>query len=417
MKNTMKTVLLLAFGFSQLCFADKTYKVKAVTEGYKKEFGYTFETTNTPQKHLTGLKFEKGWFNKVPKEKPKKIQAVLPRHFDWREQFTLTPVKSQGNCGSCWAFSSSATFQDVMVVKGGPSVSLSEQYLLSCNKEGFSCSGGFFIHDMHMSPLGGVPNGEFPYAGSQVACKQNLSHPYKLDSWAYLPARDENTPPSVEDIKNAIFTYGPVAAGVAANSSMSAYKSGVFNNCDSTKPNHAITLIGWDEDGQYFIMRNSWGSSWGENGFMKIKYNCNYIGISANYIKYTSSNPTPTPTPTPSPTPAPTPNPTPVPPTPTPAPTPVPPTPNPTPVPPSECTPRPVANVGQNFITVRYGQYVRLGTPPRTSTSYRWEDQRRYTFSQAPQVQLRIFGSNTFTLYATTKCGTARASAVVRVVR
>lgn len=358
----------------------------------------TFESVAHKVVFPTGFKLTKGWAKKVV-VKDVEAQAALPRHFDWREQGKLTPVQNQGSCGSCWAFSTVATLQDVMALRGKGQVDLSEQYLLSCNKESWSCDGGFFAHDYHKAlPMGGVPESEFPYVGKQVACKSNLSHPYHLASWAYLPSVNEDTPPTVEAIKNAIYTYGPISAGVGASDAFMTYSSGVFNTCDGTKPNHAINLVGWDDDGQYFIMRNSWGSAWGDQGFMKIKYGCNYIGIAANYITL-SSTPDPTPAPTPKPTPKPTPTPT------------------PTPPPVPKCSPEPYANAGQDVRVFR-GQPVRLGTPARAGTYYHWESSAgRGRPLEYPVIIVRPMISQTFTVFATTRCGTARSSVRVTVGR
>ena len=373
-------IIFLVFSLTAISGTKKIDEMKTLT----------FETNKTPAKYTTGLKLEKGWIKKVKVTKVK-AQVALPRHFDWREQGKLTPVTDQRDCGDCWAHASVAVFQDVMALRGMGQIALSPQYLLSCNHENWSCDGGFFAHDYHMAlPMGGVPEAEFPYVAQKVACKPNLSHPYHLSSWAYLPTKDENSPPTTEDIKNAIYTHGPVAAGFGATNAFMGYRSGVFNQCDGTQPNHAIVLVGWDEDGQYFILKNSWGA-WGENnsGYAKVKYGCNYLGIAANYVEFNSPNPNPNPQPAPQPT--------------------------PTPQPVPKCAPEPYANAGHD-VQVRRGRIVQLGTPARTGTTYHWES------SAGPGrpletaiIVIRPLVSQVFTVYATTKCGTAKSSAMVLV--
>ena len=154
----MKVVIISSLWlFCQLLMASESYKTnKGIDEGFKDERAYTFDKEITSQKYSTGLKFAKGWSKKVKKDKPSFRAVTLPRHFDWREQVKLSPIKDQGNCGSCWAFSTVATFQDVMIVKGSGVNNLSEQYLVSCNKDNWSCDGGWFAHDYHKSPLGAV---------------------------------------------------------------------------------------------------------------------------------------------------------------------------------------------------------------------------------------------------------------------
>jgi len=362
----------------------------------------TFDAAEKPDQHAKGFILSKGWSKKV-EFKDVKAQATLPRHFDWREQGKLTPIKNQGNCGSCWAHSTTATFQDVLALRGQGIVSLSEQYLLNCAKsvlgEDWSCNGGFFAHDMHKAlPVGAVPYSEAPYLGRMDTCK-TYSHPYHIASWAYLPSKDENTPPSNDSIKQAIYQYGPISVGIGANDAMSSYRSGIFNKCDGTAPNHAVNLVGWDEDGQYWIMRNSWSESWGEGGFGRIAYNCNQIGIAANYIVFNSPGPNPTPNPTPNPDPNPTPTPT------------------PTPPPVPKCTPEPYADAGRD-IRVYSGQPVLLGTPAKKGTSYHWESSAgKGRPLNSAQVVVRPYVSQIFTVYATTKCGTARDAVQVTVAR
>ena len=352
--------------------------VSSVSFGDTGKREFTFEKTKDPIKYKTGLKLDKGWSKKVT-FKEVKIQAALPRHFDWREQGQLTPIKDQGDCGACWSFSTTATLQDVLALHGQGQINLSEQYLLSCNKDGWSCNGGWFAHDYHKAlPVGAVLASDFPYQAKQVACKPNLNHPYHLASWAYLPSKDENTPPSLDAIKSAIYTYGPISVGVGANDAFMSYSSGVFNQCDGTQPNHAVNLVGWDDDGQYFIMRNSWGA-WGENnsGYMRIHYGCNNIGIAANYIILNSPNPNP-----------------------------------PQPIP--KCTPEPQANAGSD-VSIYKGRAIKIGTPPKANTTYHWESSIKSNFPLTAQIIVHPTSSRTYTVFATTKCGTVHSTVMVTV--
>jgi len=361
----------------------------------------TFESSPKPKTFATGLKFKKGWQDSATIASVK-IQAALPRHFDWRETGKLNPVFSQ-KCSDCWSMSTTMVLMDVMALKGMGQNTLSRQYLISCNTEGWSCAnGGWFAHDMHKKPYGGILESKYPYEAKDSACKKaNLDYKFPLLSWTYIPSANENTPPAVEDIKQAIFQFGPIAAGVSVNRAMQSYSSGVFNQCDNTEPNHAIVLVGWDDDGQYFILKNSWGSGWGQQGYMNIKYGCQKVGIASNYISLDGSGITP-PSPIPSPIPSPVPSPSP---SPTPAPTPS----------PSPCSPQPYANAGQDYV-VKLGNWVRLGTPAKPATAYHWESSagKGRTLDTA-QILVKPNLTQTFTVFATTKCGTAKSSAVITV--
>jgi C1A family cysteine protease len=228
--------------------------------------------------HSTGLIIKKGWSKKVYFAQPPMMLA-LPTTWDWRTM-GLTPVKNQGSCGSCWAFSTVATMQDAMRVKWGVNSIASEQYLLSCNTQGYSCQGGFFAHDMHVNP-GGVPQSQYPYLGRKTSCRQGLSHPYKIANWAYIPGGSEQTIPPVSSMKSAISQYGPISAAVYVDQSFQNYRGGIF--CGSRgQPNHAITLVGWGNG--YWILKNSWGPNWGESGYMRIKFGCNSVGVASSYV-------------------------------------------------------------------------------------------------------------------------------------
>jgi C1A family cysteine protease len=171
---------------------------------------------------------------------------------------------------------------------------LSEQYLISCNSNGWSCNGGWFAHDYHLkkyitgeTAAGAVYESTFPYRAANVACNPPHQHQEKLSSWSYVNLSNPYSVPSVAAIKQAIYKYGPISAAVCVGSQFQRYKSGIFStneSCGSSAVNHAIVLAGWDDTTQSWLLRNSWGSSWGESGYMRIKYNTSNIGYAANYV-------------------------------------------------------------------------------------------------------------------------------------
>lgn len=226
--------------------------------------------------------------------------APLPSTFDRRSLNQVPPVRNQGSCGSCWAFGTFGTLEVAMMAHqgGGPAPDLSEQYLLSCNYDGWSCGGGFIGHDYQwwkktaIEPQGGaVPEAEFPYVGSMVSCGGPYSHSVRLNNWS----RISNT---YAGIKQAIYDYGAVDSYVCVGSAFMGYTGGVFSTdekiCGSDLTNHSVTLVGWDDtagpNGAY-ILRNSWGSGWGEGGYMKIDPTVSYIGTYASYVVYNGDNP------------------------------------------------------------------------------------------------------------------------------
>jgi predicted secreted protein len=210
---------------------------------------------------------------------------TLPGAYNWCEMHGGCPaVRDQGACGSCWAFATVGSLEAWVKYKQGGEVDLSEQYLVSCNTNGWGCSGGWWAHSYHVEP-GAVLESAFPYVAKDVPCGGPYSHPYKISSWHYVGGA--YGVPSVAAIKQAIYDHGPVAAAICVGSAFDNYSGGVFetSECDAGI-NHAIVLVGWDDSQQAWILRNSWGTDWGGGGYMRIRYGTSDVGYSANYIVY-----------------------------------------------------------------------------------------------------------------------------------
>lgn len=225
---------------------------------------------------------------------PEEIHALgLPASFNWCDQGGCTPIKNQGNCGSCWAFATVGAFESAILIQDGVAKDLSEQYLISCNSETWGCSGGFFAHAYHTDTFiaeeneaGAVYEADFPYSAADAPCNGPHTHHEKLDDWGYV---DQSwSVPTVAQLKQAIYDHGPISAAVCAGNAMSRYTGGIFTSHCSTV-NHGVVLTGWDDDGGYFYMRNSWGPGWGESGNMRIKYGVAEIGYGASWVDYQGS--------------------------------------------------------------------------------------------------------------------------------
>ena len=259
-------------------------------------YSFTIKAENIEQYPidvLCGLKLPEEMVQ-APLEEPIQVIEALPSKWDWREQGGVTPVKNQGNCGSCWAFATVGPLESAIKIKDKKTVDLSEQFLVSCNTDGWGCNGGYWAHKYHVNP-GAVLESEFSYQAYKVPCKQT-THPYKIKTWGYVN-------PTVDQIKSAIYTYGPVTAGVAVDSYFSGYSGGVFNHNYTGSVNHGIVLVGWDDSLGVWILKNSWGTGWGENGYMYIKYGYCRVGSSTCYVVYESTTPPEPPEPPEPPTP------------------------------------------------------------------------------------------------------------------
>ncbi len=222
--------------------------------------------------------------------------AAVPSTFDWRSTGKVTPVRDQGACGACWAFGTVAVLESHLLIRQDVSADFSEQYLLSCNHDGWTCDGGWWAHDYHIdeyySPdtqAGAVLESDFPYVANQVACKAPYSHPYRLTNWAYVG--DGNSVPSTDALKQAIYTYGPVAVSVCEGPAFNDYTGGVFNTDETSVCNgginHSLTLVGWNDYQHYWIAKNSWGPYWGENGYIRIRWNTSNVGYAATFVQNT----------------------------------------------------------------------------------------------------------------------------------
>ncbi len=299
----------LAWGQSQYNSPEMKARVQLLEEdvlekGYNFQVGYN-PAMDYPLEQLCGLVEPGDWQEKARFSGPTP-KASLPRRFDWREQTGLPPVKNQGGCGSCWAFATVGVLESLVKTRMALLEDLSEQYLVSCNIHNWSCSGGWFAHDYHEDLIppgepaaGAVLETDFPYRASNVPCGSPHSHAYRLAQWRYVGSW---VSPSVEEIKQAIYAHGPVAAAVAVGPAFQAYRDGVFDKDESwVGINHAIVLVGWDDEYYWngsthgvWILRNSWGTGWGKSGYMLIKYNTSLVGYAANYAEIVTYTVTPT---------------------------------------------------------------------------------------------------------------------------
>ena len=214
----------------------------------------------------------------------------LPDSFDWRDGGGVTPIRNQGSCGSCWAFATIAPVESAILRTMGIPADLSEQWLVSCyvDEDHHGCDGGWWAFDPLIDP-GACLESDFPYVAWDAPCGGPYNYPYHLQYWSYVGTGQSDTP-SVEEIKQAIVTYGPVTVALHVGMNFQGYSGGVFDIDERGEINHAVALVGWDdnqgENGVWFL-RNSWGTGWGEDGYMRIGYGKSEIGYAAAYALLT----------------------------------------------------------------------------------------------------------------------------------
>jgi len=295
--RTITVVTLVLWGLAVPAAAQLSSGDIAALRAQGEEEGWTFtvgenEAAGRPLEELCGLVEPPDW-RRDGRFDPGTPSRDLPFAFDWRELGACPPVRNQGGCGSCWAFATVGPLESNILIVDGAAVNLSEQWLVSCNQSGWGCDGGWWAHGYHESSTdacggtGAVLESDFPYVAYDALCDCPYSHEYVIDDWAYIGS--SSGVPTRDSIKNAILDYGPVSVAVYANSAMQGYTGGVFNGCANGTVNHGVVLVGWDDNQGpegVWIMRNSWGSGWGENGYMRMRYGCSRIGYAASYVVY-----------------------------------------------------------------------------------------------------------------------------------
>jgi len=239
---------------------------------------------------------------------PKK---ALPSSFDWRDRngrSYIGPIRNQGSCGSCYAFGAVAAaegaYNAAMDRYDANAADFSESFIAWCLGEYGPYSDSFngcdgadydYAELLALTVQGVTWEANFPYTPVDPGSCTHWGDPVvRFNSWGRCGCND------IDAIKTAIMTHGVIDVAVYAGSAFDAYASGIYEDtlttcpgspCSYTETNHAVALVGWNDNGDaendgYWILRNSWGTSWGENGYMRIKYTSARVSRSAAYLTY-----------------------------------------------------------------------------------------------------------------------------------
>jgi len=196
-----------------------------------------------------------------------------PSSWDWRDHGKVTPVQNQGSCGSCWAFATVATLESQYAIQGHSLTRFSEQELVDCVNTCKGCNGGLPSLAYQWTKTHGIEtSSNYPYTAKTGTCKYDASKSIKVNSgWSQVPIRNADA------LFNAIYKV-PVAVAVQADQAVfQSYKSGIIGSGCGANLNHAITAVGYSTaNGGYAIIKNSWGTSWGQNGYAFISTSSQY---------------------------------------------------------------------------------------------------------------------------------------------
>ncbi|KAL3273384.1 hypothetical protein HHI36_014831 [Cryptolaemus montrouzieri] len=201
-----------------------------------------------------------------------KNNSILPEFVDWRLQGAVSEVKDQGHCGSCWSFSATGAIEGQAKLSLGKLISLSEQNLIDCATEDYGnlgCNGGDTNAAFDYVRDNGIEEEyEYPYVAKQGKCLQKNAKLYVTRY--YFVEKNE------EALKEAVALNGPISVGIEATVNLQNYAGGVyFDDTCTYNINHGVLVVGYgiENERPYWLIKNSWGSSWGEQGYLKLARN------------------------------------------------------------------------------------------------------------------------------------------------
>lgn len=243
------------------------------------------------RRHMFGTRFgnsskSAGTFMRLPKS------VKIGDQVDWRKEGAVTPVKNQGQCGSCWAFSTTGSLEGQQFRKSGKLVSLSEQQLVDCSgktgNEG--CNGGLMDNAFeYIKENGGIDTEDsYPYHAHNEKCHFNKKTiGATCSGYMDIESGDE------EALQQAVATVGPVSIAIdVTEDKFMFYKEGIFvdDSCSNSREalNHGVLAVGYGSNSttDFWLVKNSWGQSWGEDGYIRMARNLNNmcgIATAASY--------------------------------------------------------------------------------------------------------------------------------------
>lgn len=257
---------------------------KFISEHDEKATGHTVginhmaDFTAEEYKKLLGFKKPKDFkIDESLKKVETSNQSVgIPDSLDWRQTpGAVSAVKNQGYCGSCWAFASTAAMETAYWKNTGTMMTFSEQQLVDCVKDFqnccYGCNGGMYYHAwawLATYNQGAASDSTYPYKAYEQTCKRSAQPSNQVPYGLIQPDADNG-----QALREAV-AERPIAVAIQAeNDAFRSYTSGIIKSGCGTDMDHAVTVVGYGVDTDltnYFIVKNSWSSGWGESGYVRI---------------------------------------------------------------------------------------------------------------------------------------------------
>jgi C1A family cysteine protease len=305
------------FDYGYMKYVTEHNKSYATLEEYQMRMAYYLETEAFIQEHNeSNANFTLGhnqFSDMSERERKERLGAIpmpaenveetvfstenLPTSVDWRSAGAVNAVKDQGQCGSCWAFSAIGTLEGAHFLATGSLKSFSEQELVDCATSKYSnygCNGGMYDRAWdYLSNHYSMLESTYRYTAKDGTCQYGQLPETSVETLKTIYPKKFNT----DQLKAAVAT-APISIGIEADRRVfQQYSSGIFDSTQcGTQLDHAVMLVGYgSENGQdYFILRNSWGTTWGEKGYMRVAYTAGSTGYGIcginQYPAYTTAN-------------------------------------------------------------------------------------------------------------------------------
>jgi len=296
-------LLSVALGYTQLeyenAFATFLKDYNKVYEGDEVQYRFSVfkSTMDTIHEHnqgnhtwtmginqfsdLTPTEFEKIYLGYIHRPNAARNEADLSgleaaNDVDWTTKGAVTPIKDQAQCGSCWAFSTTGSTEGANFISKQSLKSLSEQQLVDCSGSygNQGCNGGLMDNAFKYylgKGKGAAAEEAYPYTGRDGSCRSGFTPVVEISKYTDVPAKDE------DGLKTAV-TQQPVSIAVDARKWQS-YRGGVFSGCSAlSQLDHGVLAVGYSDS--YWKVKNSWGTSWGESGYIRLTMGKNECGLS-----------------------------------------------------------------------------------------------------------------------------------------